>query len=217
MTAEQAAEAAKELTFEKVWAALMETRQQIEKTNKQMQETDKRIEETNKQMQETDKRIEESHQRTENTLAYLSKNLGGLGNNLGRLTESILSAELWKKFSAMGYPVTRQSSQVKFSDGKKVLAEVDLFIENGECAILVEIKTDLAISHIDDHLKRIELVREYLDAKDDRRKLMGAVAGGIVPENVLNYAHKKGLFVAVQSGETVTIADTPHGFRPQEW
>ena len=72
-TAAQAAEAAKGLTFEIVWAALMESRQQMEKSNeefkKQMQESDKRMQESNeefkKQMQESDKRMRESYEETQ--------------------------------------------------------------------------------------------------------------------------------------------------------
>jgi len=46
---------------------------------------------------------------------------------------------------------------------------------------------------------------------------MGAVAGGIVPENVLRYAQKKGLYVVEQSGDSVTIADMPQGLKVREW
>ena len=124
---------------------------------------------------------------------------------------------MWEKFNELGYPVTRQSKQMKISNGKQVLAEVDLFIENGEYAILVEIKTVMDISHINDHLERIEIVRKYLDERNDSRKLLGAVAGGVVNENVMKYAYRKGLYVVVQNGDAVAIADMPHGFKPREW
>jgi len=200
MTAQQAAEAAKGLTFEAVWAAMMKT--------------DARIEESRK---ETDARLEESQKKTDRILAELSKNIGGLGNSLGRLTEAIFTAELWKKFHDMGYPVSQQSSNRKFYDEGQVLAEVDLFIENGDYAILVEIKTDLSTSHVDDHLERIGTVRRYLDARGDGRKLIGAVAGGVVPDNVLKYAHRKGLFVVTHNGDAVDFAQAPQGFKAREW
>jgi hypothetical protein len=46
---------------------------------------------------------------------------------------------------------------------------------------------------------------------------VGAVAGAIVPENVLNYAFKRGLYVLVQSGKSIALADRPEGFKVQEW
>jgi hypothetical protein len=51
----------------------------------------------------------------------------------------------------------------------------------------------------------------------DARRLVGAVAGAIVPKNVRRYAQKKGLYVLEQSGESVEIAEAPEGFPPQEW
>ena len=194
MTAEQAAEAAKGLTFEKVWAAMMESERKWEKS------------------------MAESKLEWKKQMADLSKNLGGIGNSLGDLTEAMFINELWNKFSDIGIPVTRQSEHMKFGDrNKRVLAEVDLFIENGDCAIAVEIKTKMETEFVKDHLERIEIVRRYLDERGDKRKLLGAIAGGIVPENVMKYAHKHGLYVVVQNGESVSIADAPKGFKAREW
>ena len=236
MSVEQAIEAAKGLTFEKVWMAFMETDARIEEMRKEqqreqqemrrehqkslqetIQETQKIIQETQRQMEASQQEIKISQRRTDKIVADLSKNLGGLGNSLGRFTESLFTNELWKKFNELGIPVTRQSNHMKFCDDKEVLAEVDLFIENGEYAIPVEIKTDLSISHVDDHLERIEIVREYLNARGDSRKLIGAVAGGTVPVNVLKYAQKKGFYVITQTGDSVAIADMPPGLKVKEW
>ena len=211
ITAEQAAEAAKGLTFEKVWAAFMESRRMMEESK---QEWAKKMEESNR---ESKRQMEESRKKLEKDMAYMTKNVGGLGNTLGRLTEAMFANELWKKFSEIGFPVTRQSSPVKFCDEKQVLAEVDIFIENGEYAIAVEVKTDLTVSHVDDHVERIEVVRQYPDAHGDKRKLIGAVAGGVVPESVVRYAQKKGLYVVLQSGDSVAIAAAPQGFKAREW
>jgi len=190
MTAEQAAEAAKGLTFEKVWAAMMEDR----------------------------RRMEESDREWKKQMAELSKNLGGLGNSLGQLTESMFTNQLWEKFSDIGIPVTGQYSHRKFGDrNKRVLTEVDLVIENGECVILVEIKTCLKVEFVDNHLERIEIVRRYMDERGDKRKIIGAVAGATVPEDVLKYAQKHGLYVVLQNGESVSIADVPQGFKAREW
>jgi len=197
MTAEQAAKAAKGLTFEKVWAAMMEDRQRTA---------------------ESERRMEESFKRMEKTVADLSKNLGGLGNSLGDLTEALFTNELWEKFRDIGIPVTGQSSHRKFGDHDgRVLTEVDLLIENGEYAVLVEIKTNLKAEFVDDHLERMEIVRRYLDERGDKRKLIGAVAGANVPEEVMKYAHKQGLYVVLQNGESVSIAKAPRGFKAREW
>ena len=207
MTAEQAAEAAKGLTFEIVWAALMESRQQMQESQKQMQE----------QMQESQKQMQESQQKTDRIIADLSKNIGGLGNTLGRFTEAMFSTELWAKFNELGFTFSKQGPHIKFMEGRQVLAEVDFFLENGEYAMAVEIKTELSIGDVNEHLERILKIRKYMDERADNRKLVGTVAGGVVVENVMNYAHKKGLFVIIQTGDSVAVADMPQGFKAREW
>jgi hypothetical protein len=211
MTAEQAIEAAKGLTFEKVWAALMESRQRMDESQ---QETQKQMQESNRELKN---RMDESWQRIAENMLKLQDNLGGLGNSLGRLTETLFTNELWKKFSDIGFPVTGQSSHRKFCDKKQVLAEADLFIENGEYVIAVEIKTDLLVSDVNEHLERIEIIRQYFDARGDKRKIVGAVAGGFVSENILKYAQRKGLYVVLQTGDSVVIAAAPQGFKAREW
>ena len=200
MTVEQAAEAAKGLTFEKVWLALMESRQQMQASQQQMQVSLQRMEKD-----------------TADFKKKMDKVIGGLGNSLGQLTESMFSADLWKKFNDYGIPVSMQSVQQVFNEGNRHIAEADIYIQNGEYAIPVEVKTKLTITDVNNHLKRIRVIRKYLDVRGDRRKLIGAVAGATVSDKVLHYAWGKGLFVIVPSGESVTIADVPEDFKVREW
>ncbi|MCL2165065.1 MAG: hypothetical protein FWH55_11915 [Oscillospiraceae bacterium] len=200
MTAEQAAKAAEGLTFEKVWAAMMESGKRA----------DQQMEQLRDQMRES--RLEADKQMKE-----MQKSIGGLGNSLGRLTEEMFSAELYKKFSDIGFTFTKQAERVKFNENKQVIAEVDLFLENGEYVMLVEIKTDLSISDVDRHIEKIGIIRKYMDTRGDARKIVGAVAGGIVPEKVLKYAQSRGLYVVVQSGDAVEIANISMSFTAREW
>ena len=200
VTAEQAAKAAEGLTFEKVWAL--------------MQETDARIEKRQKEM---DARIEKMQKETKEHIDELSKNIGGLGNSIGRLTEALFSAELVKKFNDIGYTFTKDGHNTSFREDGKVIAEADFFLENGDYVMPVEVKTDLTTHYVDKHLERIEKIRGYMDIRGDSRKIIGAVAGGFVLDGVLAHAHDNGLFVIVQSGESVTIANPPAGFALREW
>ena len=210
ITAEQAAEAAKGLTFETVWYALMENRLQQEKTELLVQKTQEQIDKTQRS-------IDDYIKSAKKAMDDLSKNIGGLGNTLEILTEEMFATDLWKKFCDLGFKFSGQSKQYKFCDDKRVLAEADYYLENGEYVMLVEVQTVLDLEHVNDHLKRIEKVRRYMDARGDRRKIVGAVAGGAVPENVLKYAQKQGFYVIIQSGEIAMIADTPEGFKAREW
>jgi hypothetical protein len=153
----------------------------------------------------------------EKTVADLSKNLGGLGNLQGWLTQAMFETGMSDKFFEIGYNFDSQTSRRVFKENRDFLAEADVFLENSECAMPVEIKTELSTKDIDEHIERIETIRRYMDARNDNRKLVGAIAGEIVAENVLRYAHKKGLYVLTQNGDSVAIAAAPHNFQRQEW
>ena len=161
--------------------------------------------------------IARRQEKTDRQIAELSKNIGGLNNSIGKFTEEMFSVRVWKKFDAFGYEFTQGSRERQFIENKRVVAEADVFLENGDYAMPIEIKRELTVEDVDDHLERIETIRGCMDNRGDKRKLVGAVAGAIVSENVRTYARKKGLYLLVQSGEAVTIAEPPRGFTPREW
>jgi hypothetical protein len=79
----------------------------------------------------------------------------------------------------------------------------------------VEVKTQANINDIRDHVERMEKLRQYFDLHNDRRKLYGAVAAAIIPDNVLDFALKQGFYVIEQSGDSVSIRK-PEG-NPKAW
>ena len=81
----------------------------------------------------------------------------------------------------------------------------------------MEVKTALSVDDVNGHIGRIEIIRRYMDARGDARKLVGAAATAIVNEGVIAYAQKKGLYVFVLAGDTIAIADAPQGFKAREW
>ncbi|MCL2233237.1 MAG: hypothetical protein FWB99_09190, partial [Treponema sp.] len=99
--------------------------------------------------------------------------------------------------------------------GKRI-AELDILLENGDTAIVVEVKTKPSQDDVDDHVKRMEVLRRYSDARNDKRVFQGAVAGAIMTKEVRDYIIKNGFYVIEQSGDTVMI-NTPEGFKPRQW
>jgi hypothetical protein len=240
MTAEQAAEWGKTLDFPTVWATIQELakerRESQQETDRKFQamsqEADKRHEETEQQMKETarivkelsekaDKRHEETEQQMKETgrlIKELSKNNGGVNRSFGRFMEEVYSARIWDKFTELGYEFTTGCRNKKFKEDRQTIAEADIFLENGLFAMLVEIKVDLTMEDIDEHIERITTIRDYLDRHGDKRTLVGAIAGGIAPENMVNYAQKKGLYVVVWSGDAAAVvAEAPPTFKAREW
>jgi hypothetical protein len=61
----------------------------------------------------------------------------------------------------------------------------------------------------------MEKLRRYFDLHNDRRKLYGAIAAAIIPDNVLDFALKQGFYVIKQSGDNVNIEEPKD--KPKAW
>ncbi|MDR1269783.1 MAG: hypothetical protein LBK82_09680 [Planctomycetaceae bacterium] len=110
------------------------------------------------------------------------------------------------------------SRYVEFYDDKlHISGGIDFLLENNDTVLLVEVKTNLYISDVKDHLKRLELYRRYLNARNKKYKILGAAAGGVVRKNVKDYVLKQGLFLITQSGESFKIVTPPDGIELKTW
>jgi hypothetical protein len=88
-------------------------------------------------------------------------------------------------------------------------------LENGNQAMVVEVKTKLRREDIDDHLKRMKRVRKYADDHGDKREFLGAMAAMITDKDTKEYALSQGFFVIEPSGEDVKI--TKPASDPEIW
>ena len=195
------------LTFEDVWAALMENREQQKETRLQMQETDRRMQETDRRLKKTEKLVKET-----------SKRMGDLHNRFGELAEHLVAPGIADRFNELGYrfdSIAPGGHRILGPDGK-VRAEVDILLENSEYILAVEVKTRPREKDIERHIKRLEIIREHRNKHRDGRKLRGAIAGAIFGMAEKETALEAGLYVLEQSGDTMRM-DLPEGFVPQEW
>jgi hypothetical protein len=203
--------------------AQVETDRQMKATNRQMKETDRQMKETNRQMKETDRQMKATDRKIDRT----NEQVGRITDHIGDLVASMVEGGVIRLFQALGYTFSRCSPRMRFgldvNAGKKNTkntrkadaGEVDLFLENGELALLVEVKTNLSVDDIKEHVNRLEKYRKYADAHGDRRQFLAAVGGGVVSEGVEHYALERGFFVIRQSGENVMVIP-PHG-KPRIW
>jgi len=93
--------------------------------------------------------------------------------------------------------------------------EIDIILENEEFVIAIEVKSTLNVKEVDWFLNKLELFKEFFP-RFKKHKLLGAVAGIVIEERADRYAYRRGLFVIVQSGETVKILNDEK-FKPREW
>jgi hypothetical protein len=171
----------------------------IEEIGMAHRETEKSLD---KAIRETEKTLNKAIGETEKTL---NKAIGGLSNTMGALVERFMTAGLPQKFKQFGFTFGRVTT-VKWADGENnIYTELDGLLENGDQAMVVEVKTTLRNEDVDDQLERMEKVRKYADLHGDRRDFFGAIAAAIASKSSRTYALKKGLFVIEPSGEDVKI------------
>jgi len=119
----------------------------------------------------------------------------------------------------LAYDVT-ECSRNKFFENKKlgIRGEIDLFLDDGDVAILIEVKTTLETADVRKHIERLEKYRRCVDAKgDNKRRFIGAVAGAVVTDEAADFAQENGLYVIVQSGKAFKIVTPPEEFTAKEW
>jgi predicted AAA+ superfamily ATPase len=177
------------LTFEKVWAALMESRKE---SREEMKEIAQRFKETDKQ-------------------------IGRLGNRFGEMVEHLVVPNIVNKFNALNFNFDHVSENHKIKDNSgHTIAEIDILLENGDTVIAIEVKSKPRQDDVNDHSKRLEILRKSADKNNDKRKYRGAIAGAIMDESVRDYAYKTGFYVIEQAGDTVKI-NIPEDFVPRDW
>jgi len=214
------------LTFEQVWAALMENREQLKETALQIRETDLIVKENAKRQEKTDQQLKENAKQQEKTdrqmketgrqMKETDRRLGKLGNRFGDVIEYMVAPNLQKKFYKLGFNFHKANFPSKFRDyDNNIFFEVDIMLENGDKAMLVEVKSKPSTEDVKDHIERLEKMRKYADLHDDKRTFLGAVAGVVMADNVKEYVLKQGFFVIEPSGETFNIIP-PNG-EPKEW
>jgi hypothetical protein len=180
-------------------------RESQKETARQMEEVAERQKETARQMEETDRQIKE-----------YNKRFGDFTNRFGEVVEYTIAPNLREKFSEMGLEFNMANPNAGFfGKDNKILCEVDVLVQNGEKALLVEIKTKLTIENVQEHIARLEKMRKYADLRGDKRTFLGAVAGVVMTSNVKEYALGQGFYVIEPSGETFNI--TPPNGQPKEW
>jgi len=146
----------------------------------------------------------------------VNKRFGDFTNRFGEVVEYMVAPNLREKFWDIGLEFNvANSNSVFYGDKEEVLFEVDVFLQNGDKAMLVEVKTKLSTDDVNEHIERLEKMRAYADTHGDNRTFLGSVAGVVMPDNVKNYALKQGFFVIQPSGETFNITH-PNG-KPKEW
>ena len=147
-----------------------------------------------------------------------AEQMGYLSNRFGELAEHLVAPGIHDRFNELGYHFGARSPGGHIIDGEdgKTRAEIDILLENGKTLMAVEVKTKPRIKHIEEHIKRLEILHDYRRKINDQRQVEGAIAGAIFGTEEKKATIEAGLYVIEQSGDTMHI-NVPDGFVPRRW
>ena len=170
--------------------------------DRRMAEADRQTAEIKRQMKRTDQKI------------------GELTGSMGRVIERMVGGRsIIKQFKDLDYVIECHSRNVEFGESMpdNMKGEIDLFLENGDVAIVIEVKTTFKEKNVGALKDTLERFRRYSDLRGDKRRFIGAIAGAVIEPEAIQLAHENGFYVIVQSGKAMQILPTPEGFVAREW
>lgn len=185
------------MTFEKVWAAIQESRA-----------------ESNERMD----RLEKSLTRSEAIAARASHAVGELGNRFGEVIERLVSRGAVDLFNTLGFHFTYvvPNPQIRDPETGKTLTEIDLVLENGDAVAVIEVKVKPSKADVNKHIKRMNLFRDDRKQRHptEDKKIFGAMAAPVFDDDVREAALEAGFYIIEQSGKSI-VFNVPKGFEPK--
>lgn len=193
-----------------IWAILRELAQSQKETDRKFQETDKKFQDTDRKFQDTDRKFQD----TDRKIKEVTTSIGKLGNRLGDFIEDAVRPAAVRLFRECGIDVHEVHGNVQAKRDNEGI-EVDLLVVNDTDVVAIECKSNLSVDDVQDHLEQLDKLKRLLPTYADKR-VMGAVAAMVIPDNVALYAYRKGLYVIGQSGDHLEVRNN-ESFRPKVW
>lgn len=193
-------------------------REQSQEAERRSQAAERRFQATERlmreQSQETDRKIQETAAENRRINRQLSQQIGSLGGKWGLFVENLVAPACETIFLEWGIPVHRVSQRVRQRQNGDSM-EIDVLVLNQNHVLAVEVKSTLSVDDVKDFGEKLSHFREFFP-EYEQRQLYGAVAGIGIDAGADRYAYRQGLFVLVQSGETMAILNDRQ-FQPHNW
>ena len=163
---------------------------------------------------ETEALLKHQAQETDRQIQQVSRQISDLGNPLGEFVEWQVRPAAIRLFHSRDIAVQELASDVTLQrDGEGL--EIDLLAIDTTVAVLIEVKSKLSQSDVDDHLERLGKFKRLMPRYQDVQA-MGAIAAMVVPPDIARYAYRQGLFVIAQTGDDMAILNDAN-FSPKIW
>ena len=194
------------------------TKKQVE-SQKYYEERQKKYEERQKKsakdFEELLKKSAKETAELKKSIKEVSQNIGGIGKNLGDITEDYFYSSISTTLNVNGIQYDSAEKNFQYKTKQKE-AEYDIILINSIRILVVEVKHKLQQKHIEIFAnKQLPLFKELFPEYKDYA-IYGAVAGMSVPQESIETANKLGLYVFTQSQNSDNmIILNPKGFEPK--
>jgi len=135
--------------------------------------------------------------------------------------EILCGPHLVEKFDMYDYNYNLKQIRKRvpiYDDNNRLLSNIDFLLSNTTVCMAVEVKRWLETTKdVDEHIRRMQLIKQYPPAEVKGKKLLGAIVGAAVTPEAREYAEQNGFFVLELTGENVRLLEPPKGFVPKEW
>jgi len=176
-----------------IWKILKEVSMGFKVTEQRFKDTEQRFKDLEHRFKDTSQLIKDTVQESKKTDKKIKSLAKLFEDQWGKLMESLIEGGVLDLFRQVGIDVNEIYQRVrKKINGKHM--EIDLLLENGTEVIIVEVKTTLRASDIDDFLDRMSMFPEFFN-KYQGYSIYGAVAALRIEQAADRYAEKSGLFV----------------------
>jgi hypothetical protein len=160
---------------------------------------------------------EQSRKRSEEEMRELRRQVGEITNTLGEFSEYQVLPIATRLFRQQNLPLHEVYTRLRQEDEEGYgIYEVDILLANSTVAVAMEVKNTLRQRDVEEHLERLERMKEFPLKVVRDTDVYGAVAGMIVKKEVEDFATRKGLFVVKPSGDTVEISNASV-VKPKVW
>jgi len=164
------------------------------------------IAESSKKREEDRDALDKMYQKREEDRDVLDKWIGYFGNSIGNIVEMVLIPGIKKKINDFGHSFNSLSPRKQFYNANgKTYAEVDLFLENGEEVMVVEVKTQMSVKEVERQIKRLELLRKNEAGSLKGKIIYSAVAGLQIDEDAREMALGLGMYVVEMVEDTKSV------------
>ena len=147
-------------------------------------ETNLKFQETARQFRETDRKIKE-------VTAAIGR--------LGEFVEEMVRPAVVRLFHERGIAVHEVHRSVASQRGEESM-EVDLLVVKDTDVINIEVKSELRVKDMREHVEKLARFKKMFPHYRDCR-VKGAVAAMVIPDEAARFAYRQGLFVLARAGK----------------